>query len=186
MIASILALFLFGIDESDAFRPLHSSRKGRLALPMIGNFLAGVTGLPPPSLLDEGWANDIVQLTSLENVRLECAYKASRDGWSAIDFHEAVDERGSGIVVALSRSGALFGGFNPLGWRSTDDYSSSNAAFLWFVNGNKVTKSPILPGGTSHLFSYDPEWSHSDGCIRTNLNSVTIAPRLTQSLLPSI
>lgn len=151
-IASILALFLFGIDESEAFKSLHTARKGR-ALPMIGNFLAGVTGLPPPSLLDEAWTNDIVQLTSLENVKLECAYKATRDGWSAIDFHQAVDERGSGIVVALSRSGAVFGGFNPLGWRSTDDYSSSNAAFLWFVNGNKVTKSPILPGGTSLIFA---------------------------------
>ena len=148
-IASILALLLFRLDQSDAFLPLPIPQKGSWALPMIGNFLAGVTGVPPRSLLDEGWTKDIIKRTSLENANLECAYKASRDGWSAIDFHQAVDERGSGIVVALSRSGAVFGGFNPLGWRSTDDYSSSNAAFLWFVKGNKVAKAPILPGGKS-------------------------------------
>ena len=117
------------------------------ALPMFGNFLSGITGIPPPTLLDVAWENDLVRLTSLENVNLECAYKASRDGWSAINFHQGVDERGSGMVVALSRSGVIFGGFNPVGWRSTDDYSSSNSAFLWFLKGNKVIKCPVLTGG---------------------------------------
>ena len=37
-------------------------------------------------------------------------FQASKDGWSAINFHECVDGKGSAIVVALSKSGKRFGG----------------------------------------------------------------------------
>ena len=144
---SAILVFMLGASGSDAFCPMSRYRRSKLDLSMVGNFIAGISGVPPRTLLDKSWADDAVQTTSLADVELECAYKASRDGWSAIDFHQAVDERGSGLVVALSRSGAIFGGFNPLGWRSTDDYSSSNAAFLWFLQGKKVIKCPILQGG---------------------------------------
>jgi TLD len=146
-ISAIVVIFVLWARGSDAFCSISRSRQRVLPLPMVGNFIAGISGVPPRTLLDKSWAVDTVQTTSLADVDLECAYKASRDGWSAIDFHQAVDERGSGLVVALSRSGSIFGGFNPLGWRSTDDYSSSNAAFLWFLQGNKVIKCPILQGG---------------------------------------
>lgn len=88
------------------------------------------------------------------SVDLECVYKASTDGWSAVDFHRAVDGRGSALVVALSKSGKRFGGFNPLGWMSTDDYGSSNAAFLWFDKGGEAVKCPILKGGNTAIFDY--------------------------------
>ena len=80
--------------------------------------LSGVTGVAPSKLLKEPLEEQLTAGTSLENAELECAYKGSRDGWSAIDFHEAVDGRGSCLVVVLSRSGSLFGGFNPIGWVS--------------------------------------------------------------------
>jgi hypothetical protein len=93
-----------------------------------------------------------VENTSLQGKDLARVYKASRDGWSAIDFHSAVDDRGSCLVVALARSGTLFGGFNPVGYRSTDDYYNSNAAFLFHVNGgDKVTKFQVLQGGEHGL-----------------------------------
>jgi len=76
-------------------------------------------------------------------------YKASKDGWSAVNFHDCVDGRGSALVVALSRSGKKFGGFNPLGWMSTDDYGSSNAAFLWYESGGKAVRCPVLSGGNA-------------------------------------
>jgi hypothetical protein len=156
-LSAIVVVIMLGASGSDAFRTISRSPPRCLALPMVGNFIAGISGVPPRTLLDKSWTKDAVQATSLAGVDLECAYKASRDGWSAIDFHQAVDERGSGLVVALSRTGAIFGGFNPLGWRSTDDYSSSNAAFLWFLQGKKVIKCPILQGGTWFQISFlDP------------------------------
>ena len=71
------------------------------------SFLVG----KPPSKLDVPL--DLLQGTNLDpdRVKLECVYKASRDGWSAIDFHKCVDGRGSSIVVALSKSGKRFGGY---------------------------------------------------------------------------
>jgi len=87
-------------------------------------------------------------------VDLQCIYKASADGWSAVDFHRAVDGRGSALVVVLSKSGKRFGGFNPLGWMSTDDYGASNSAFLWFEKGSNAVKCPILEGGNAAIFDY--------------------------------
>jgi hypothetical protein len=102
-------------------------------------------------LLTEDLGSTLVSGTSLEDKELKCVYKASQDGWSAIDFHQCVDGNGSSLVVALSRSGQVFGGFNPSGWRSTDDYYNSNSAFLWFSQGDKATKCPTLPGGKTGI-----------------------------------
>lgn len=121
----------------------------------FGDAFAGVTGRAPerlsfpPSTLD-GTNID----PSKSNVDLKCVYKASRDGWSAVDFHENVDSRGSALVVCLSKSGKKFGGYSPTGWMSTDDYVSSNAAFLWFQRGKEVIKCPVLQGGNAALFDY--------------------------------
>jgi hypothetical protein len=119
--------------------------------------------IPPRRLISSRDLNTIVTGTYLERQKdqLQCVYKASRDGWSAIAFHDAVDDMGSGIVVARTITGTLFGGYNPNGWRSTDDYYSSTAAFLWcYGTGNnnnnqkKIVKLPILPGGNCAIFDY--------------------------------
>lgn len=87
---------------------------------------------------------------------VQCVYKASRDGWSALAFHEAVDGLGSALVVARSLGGKTFGGYNPNGFRSTDDYYTSSSAFLWCLasSNNKVVKLPVLAGGNCAVFDY--------------------------------
>jgi len=133
----------------------NSQIKPPSSLNSIGNIVSGVSGVAPSKLLKEPLEEQLTAGTSLENAELECAYKGSRDGWSAIDFHQAVDGRGSCLVVALSRSGSVFGGFNPLGWMSTDDYCNSNAAFLWFEKGsNTAVRCPIFSGGNAAIFDY--------------------------------
>lgn len=124
---------------------------------MVGDFFSGITGQAPKSL--DVPFDDLLSGTNIDpekdNVDLQCVYKASRDGWSAIDFHESCDGRGSGLVVVLTQSGKKIGGFNPLGWQSTDDYGNSNAAFLWFSKGGKnVVKCPVLSGGNAAIFDY--------------------------------
>lgn len=135
-------------------------------LHMVGNFFAGVTGKPPSSLDPP---LDLLIDTNIDpqksNVDLSCVYKASRDGWSAIDFHNAVDGRGSGLVVVLNSSGRKFGGYNPIGWQSTDDYGSSNAAFLWFDKGGQAKKCPVLSGGNVAIFDFatgGPQFGSAD------------------------
>jgi hypothetical protein len=117
-------------------------------------FFIGLMG--PPSSLNPPL--EILSGTSIDpkntNVDLQCVYKASKDGWSAIDFHKSCDGRGSGLVVALTTSGKKFGGFNPLGWQSSDDYGNTNSAFLWFEKGGKGIKCPVLPGGNAAIFDF--------------------------------
>lgn len=112
----------------------------------------------PERLLDTTLLRAIVQDTYLERMadNVQCVYKATQDGWSAIDFHEAVDGRGSGIVVARTMTGQIFGGYNANGWRSTDDYYSSTASFLWYSsNGSKKgIKLPVVSGGDAAVFDY--------------------------------
>lgn len=69
--------------------------------------------------------------TNLDGKTLTRCYKASFDGWSALDFHRQVDELGSVCVVGLLKSGRLVGGYNPVGWESVDDYRATPRAFLF-------------------------------------------------------
>ena len=118
----------------------------------VGNLIAGITGIAPSQpLLSKNLEKSLVIGTFLERANLKCVYRASSDGWSALNFHRCVDGKGSGLVVALSRSGKLFGGYNPLGWRSTDDYYDSNSAFMWFEQGGKAIKCPVFPGGKQSM-----------------------------------
>jgi len=121
----------------------------------FGDVFSGITGQAPESLAFPSSTLDGTNIDpSKGNVDLQCVYKASRDGWSAIDFHENVDSRGSALVVCLTKSGKKFGGYCPTGWMSTDDYVSSNAAFLWFQRGKEAIQCPVLQGGNAALFDY--------------------------------
>ncbi|KAL9187725.1 hypothetical protein ACHAXT_006103 [Thalassiosira profunda] len=135
----------------------------------LGDLLSGITGVAPSSLSPP---SDVLAGTfidpSRDDVDLGRVYKATKDGWGALDFHKCVDGRGSAIVVCLSKSGKRFGGFNPLGWNSSDDYSNSNSAFLWFDKNGKATKCPILVGGNTAIYDYatsGPNFGAADLCI---------------------
>jgi len=121
----------------------------------IGDLFSGITGVAPSSLEPP---KDLLIGTSIdptrEDVELGRIYKATKDGWSAINFHKCVDGKGSAVVVALSKSGKRFGGFNPLGWMSSDDYGNSNSAFLWFEKNGKGVRCPVLSGGNAAIFDY--------------------------------
>jgi hypothetical protein len=113
---------------------------------------------PQGPLITESTLQALTRQTFLQDKPLTCVYRATRDGWSALNFHEAVDGRGCALVVARTRTGALFGGYNPVGWRSTDDYYTSSAAFLWCPTSsssqNTIQKFPVLPGGNAAIFDY--------------------------------
>ena len=135
----------------------------------LGDLFSGITGVVPSSLDPP---SDLLENTSLDpgrgDVNIGRVYKATKDGWSAVDFHRCVDDRGSALVVALSKSGRRFGGFNPLGWMSCDDYANSNAAFLWFEKGGRGVKCPILPGGNTAVYDYataGPTFGAADLCL---------------------
>jgi hypothetical protein len=71
---------------------------------MVGDFFSGITGQAPKSL--DVPFDDLLSGTNIDpekdNVDLQCVYKASRDGWSAIDFHESCDGRGMLVNFGLN------------------------------------------------------------------------------------
>jgi len=136
--------------------PLQVAKGMALPAAVLGAALFVATSTAPSRLVSPSVLDSIIAGTFLEQRPLQRVYKASRDGWSAIAFHEAVDGLGSAVVVARSLTGQTFGGFNPNGFRSTDDYYSSSAAFLWCLQrgGRVVVKLPVLPGGNAAVFDY--------------------------------
>ena len=98
----LIAIIAIGLIQ--IISPVHS----------FGDVFSGITGQAPESLTFPSSTLDRTNIDpSKTNVDLQCIYKASRDGWSAIDFHENVDSRGSALVVCLSKSGKKFGGYCP-------------------------------------------------------------------------
>lgn len=114
-------------------------------------------------------ADFLLDGTFLDGKPLARAYKASEDGWGALTFHDACDFKGPCIVVATTVKGSRFGGFNPVGWRSTDDYAASYNAFLFFWPSNQ-DKPVILRkvgGNEAAIFDYarsGPQWG-ADGLL---------------------
>ena len=92
----------------------------------FGDVFSGITGRAPEAL---EFPSSILQGTNIDpskqNVDLQCIYKASVDGWSAIDFHENVDSRGSALIVCLSNAGKRFGGYCPTVRYVLDELASS-------------------------------------------------------------
>jgi len=159
-------------DQNKQARASFQKIKNHVASPklyMVNNFLSGITGQPPSALLDIKMLSTLLSGTNIDpakqSIKLSCVYKASRDGFSAIDFHNKCDGRGSGLVAILTKSGKTFGGFNPLGWESSDDYRNTNSAFLWHVQGNKIVRHNVLQGGNAAIFDYatgGPQFGSSD------------------------
>ena len=60
-------------------------------------------------------------------------YRASRDGWSAKDFHRLCDGKGATITVVKSVDGYIFGGYTDISWSSPHPavYRSSSKSFLF-------------------------------------------------------
>lgn len=125
-------------------------------LALTGGLLFATTR-PPERLIDDNTLQAILENTYMAKQQqkgtLQCVYKGTRDGWKANVFHDKVDFKGSGVVV-LRTQGKVFGGYNPNGWRSTDDYTTSTTAFLFrVVAPGRVEKYKVQANGPA-LFDY--------------------------------
>lgn len=92
------------------------------------------------------------------------AYRATRDGWGAADFHAASDRRGPVVVVGETEAGARFGGFHSAGFASTDDYFSTMASFLFAwpsKRGGEPVKCEKIGGPDAAIYDFrrgGPQW----------------------------
>ena len=79
-------------------------------------------------------------------------YKASRDGDSAIKFHNICDKYSNLIILIKTNEGIRFGGFTSNKFKSTSHVKLDNSAFLFSLDLMKVFN--ILPGNYA-IYCYD-------------------------------
>lgn len=102
----------------------------------------------------------LVSKTFLKGRELKCCYKATKDGFSAADFHSCCDFKGPCVIIGYTTKDLKFGAFNPEGYRSTDDYYDTFDAFLFYWPDNEDAGAwepivlPKVGGSGAALFDY--------------------------------
>ena len=79
-------------------------------------------------------------------------YRATRDGFSAANFHSKCDGHSNTLTIIKSTNGNVFGGFTTLPWSQITNYANDSQAFIFSLINNfgepmkfdcKVPKSAI-------------------------------------------
>ncbi|RIA83789.1 hypothetical protein C1645_809064 [Glomus cerebriforme] len=85
-------------------------------------------------------------------------YRASRDGNTKEAFHNKCDNKGATIIIVkISNSDQIVGGFNPLFWDSSYSWKSTKDSFIFsFTNKNDVQSAKV---------GYSNDDQHSVGCF---------------------
>ncbi|RGB33208.1 hypothetical protein C1646_704998 [Rhizophagus diaphanus] len=69
-------------------------------------------------------------------------YRASKDGNTPATFHAKCDNKGPTIVIVkISNSEKIVGGYNPLSWNTSNSGSSTNDSFIYLFTDGIDTKS---------------------------------------------
>jgi len=61
----------------------------------------------------------------------EVLYEAAQDGDTSSLFHTLCDSKGSNIVIIMTNTGNVFGGYSSVSWTSSSGYVASSTAFLF-------------------------------------------------------
>eukprot|EP00026_Physarum_polycephalum_P009941 Phypoly_transcript_10080.p1 GENE.Phypoly_transcript_10080~~Phypoly_transcript_10080.p1 ORF type:complete len:401 (+),score=76.55 Phypoly_transcript_10080:70-1203(+) len=74
-------------------------------------------------------------LTWLPVRTFSLVYKATRDGFSKVDFHRICDNKGPTVTLILTDKGHLFGGYAPISWgRTFEGYDTHPECFLFTLS----------------------------------------------------
>jgi len=61
----------------------------------------------------------------------ETLFVASKDGQSSANFHSKCDNKGPTVVIVLTTTGNIFGGYSALSWASSPGYGKAATSFLF-------------------------------------------------------
>lgn len=100
------------------------------------------------TLLNDVQQMDLNKMFGVAGQIWRLIYKATRDGFSAGDFHQCCDGQGATLTVIQSKDGGyLFGGYRFVSWQSEGSYSTdTNNPFLFtLTNPHDIppTKYPV-------------------------------------------
>ena len=86
----------------------------------------------------------------------ELLYRMTEHGATARDFHSRCDLRGSTLTLAQISDTTIVGGFTDVPWTSPVNWEMKNSFNTWLfrVNGNIVTKCPIIKGENQYAVAH--------------------------------
>eukprot|EP00347_Sterkiella_histriomuscorum_P004770 403359176 len=80
-----------------------------------------------------------LKMPSHSSKKYELLYRGTRDGFTALRFHELCDNRGPTIFFILSEYGQVFGGFTSVSWTSPNQMQSTSDQFAYLFSLSKRT-----------------------------------------------
>ena len=75
-------------------------------------------------------------------IKLDLLYRATRNGFSSLKFHECVDNKGPTLHVIQSENGHIFGGFTSQSWTSNTDGANipDEKSFIFSLTKKSIHK----------------------------------------------
>ena len=115
-------------------------------------------------LLLLGWIQETLTSHTTDR-KLSLLYQATRDGFSAANFHAKCDKKGATVTLVKTTEGYVFGGYTDQSWQNKKSWTylnlnkfvSSSRAFLFsFVNpsGHSPIKLPLTDPGHHEVAIY--------------------------------
>lgn len=98
----------------------------KYVIDMKDSFLNGSTIVKSAEDIDliKEWTGKVYLVTEL-------IYRATKDGFTAVNFHAKCNDKGATLTIVKSKSNQIFGGYNPVSWTSSGSYGTEGAAFLF-------------------------------------------------------
>ena len=87
---------------------------------------------------------DLIELCKLSGKQFKLLYRATIDGFAAVDFHDKCDNQPGTLTIIKVKNGNIFGGFTSVAWDSSNYYKADPHAFL-FSLVNFVSESQLMP-----------------------------------------
>lgn len=109
------------------------------------------------------------------NTKFKLLYRATRDGFSASDFHAKCDNITPTLSIVKARNSNVFGGYTEQTWDGKDEVKTDNKAFLFsLVNADAHPIKIHLEENDEYSIYCNPSFcivfGGDDLCIKTNSN----------------
>ena len=104
-------------------------------------------------------------------------YRASKDGFRAVNFHRKCDDKTKTLTIIKSINKNIFGGYTDATWTSNNQYFQDPNAFLFSLvnHDHKPFKTKIFSNGQNAIYchpSYGPTFGGGND-IHISCNSNT-------------
>jgi len=77
-----------------------------------------------------------------KKLKWKLIYRASKDGFSAYNFHTVCNGKASTVVVVKSNMNYVFGGYTEAAWSSNNNYANDANAFIFLLRSQRKGDKP--------------------------------------------